>query len=535
MTGIVLKCFLALMLMQQPSAPTAIVIEGQVLRAGIPETIPIVHARVELTDGANKTIAVFSDSAGHFIATGVTPGRYKVTAAAEDYVMAELGQKTVGSPGTPLVITANQKTDPLQFKLVPAANLMGTVRDYDGEPLAGALVEVLKPQYGAGTLGGRTVAGMRTDDRGEYRIYSLTPGEYFVRVTYAKPLAGGPAFILNPNAAPARTGYLPMYFNNAADISSAGMISLKPGETVDRVDLRLAPAATVNIRGTVTDSRTGKPAQVFLQIQGSDSRSRATAFQSPTDASGKYEFHGVPEGAYVIIAISLVDERPVGLRPVDVADKDLSNVDFTLVPGVTVTGRIHLEGEKPLPQWGGTQVNLLSPVLSARSRPSPNGDFTVSNVWEGSYPLAVLGLPAGYYVKTARFGAVDATKEPITVGSNVRDVIDIVIADDTGGIKATVADAGDKPYATATVVLVPDEKHRNESAYYKTAVSDAAGSVVIKDIPPGDYTLFAWDYVDAGAWYNPDFLRQQMHNGVDLKIEQKSDREIRIRVVEMAK
>jgi hypothetical protein len=74
----------------------------------------------------------------------------------------------------------------------------------------------------------------------------------------------------------------------------------------------------------------------------------------------------VPEGAYVIVALSLTDERPVGSRPLDVADKDLANVDFTLVPGVTVNGRIHVDGEKQLPQWGGAEVDLLSPVNSAR-------------------------------------------------------------------------------------------------------------------------------------------------------------------------
>jgi hypothetical protein len=42
-------------------------------------------------------------------------------------VTGEYGQKAVGFPGTPLVITANQKIEPLLFKLVPAANLMGTV------------------------------------------------------------------------------------------------------------------------------------------------------------------------------------------------------------------------------------------------------------------------------------------------------------------------------------------------------------------------------------------------------------------------
>jgi hypothetical protein len=210
--------------------------------AGIPEAIPIGHARIELTDAANKTTVAYSDSTGHFHAAGIAPGKYKVTAAAEDYVTAEYGQKAVGFPGTPLVITANQKIEPLLFKLVPAANLMGTVRDYDGEPLAGALVEVLKTPIWRGFARRADCCRMRTDDRGEYRIYSLTPGEYFVRATVCQASCRTDRRSSSIRMRhPREAGYLPMYFSNATDISSAGMISLKAGETVDRVDLRLAP------------------------------------------------------------------------------------------------------------------------------------------------------------------------------------------------------------------------------------------------------------------------------------------------------
>ena len=78
-------------------------------------------------------------------------------------------------------------------------------------------------------------------------------------------------------------------------------------------------------------------------------------------------------------------------------------------------------------------------------------------------------------------------------------------------------------------MLVPGEKHRDDGAYYKTGTSDSGGSIAIKGIPPGEYTLFAWEYVDAGAWYNPDFIREQMPNGVAIKIDSNGELEVRIR------
>jgi hypothetical protein len=141
-------------------------------------------------------------------------------------------------------------------------------------------------------------------------------------------------------------------------------------------------------------------------------------------------------------------------------------------------------------------------------------------------------LPAAIYVKSARFGANDAMKESIIVGSNVRDVIDIVIADDTGGIKATVIDAAGKPYDAATVVLVPDESTGTTVAYYKTGTSDSAGSIAIKGIPPGDYTLFAWEYIDAGAGTIWTLFASKMPNGVAVTIDPGREVDVRIRAAE---
>jgi hypothetical protein len=44
---------------------------------------------------------------------------------------------------------------------------------------------------------------------------------------------------------------------------------------------------------------------------------------------------------------------------------------------------------------------------------------------------------------------------------------------------------------------------------------------VLKNIPPGNYKLFAWDDVLSTAWMNPDFIKTFEDSGVAVKVEQK--------------
>jgi hypothetical protein len=52
--------------------------------------------------------------------------------------------------------------------------------------------------------------------------------------------------------------------------------------------------------------------------------------------------------------------------------------------------------------------------------------------------------------------------------------------------------------------------------YY--AVTDADGHYTIKDVPPGDYTVFAWESVDGEAYYNPEFLKSYEEQGSALHV-----------------
>ena len=142
--------------------------------------VAVENARVELSVGETSSRIVRTDARGRYEITGIQPGQYRLKVTADGFAAAEFGQPATNMPRVTLSVAAGSTADPISFQLVRAATITGRVFDIDSEPLAGAIVLVSKAVYGPN---GRRVAPAgftRTDDRGEYRLYWLTPDEYYV-------------------------------------------------------------------------------------------------------------------------------------------------------------------------------------------------------------------------------------------------------------------------------------------------------------------------------------------------------------------
>jgi hypothetical protein len=124
------------------------------------------------------------------------------------------------------------------------------------------------------------------------------------------------------------------------------------------------------------------------------------------------------------------------------------------------------------------------------------------------------------------------TPGQITVSSGSQDSLDIVISAASGNLKGTVRNAAGAPFPAARVVLAPEEKFRGIRPLYQVISSDQNGSFSIRGIPPGHYTLFAWDSVETGAYFNRDFMRPYEARGVPVEIEPRVESSVRAQVIE---
>src|SRR5206468_5450232 len=94
-------------------------------------------------------------------------------------------------PGTPVTLADGQELATIDLRVVRGGVITGRVLDEDGEPLARAVVTVQRYQYVRGERQLSPAGGDQTDDRGQYRVFGLPPGDYYVSAT-----AGGLAQFL---------------------------------------------------------------------------------------------------------------------------------------------------------------------------------------------------------------------------------------------------------------------------------------------------------------------------------------------------
>jgi Carboxypeptidase regulatory-like domain len=143
---------------------------------------PVSRARVMITAGNDLPggRAMLTDESGVFDFTDLPAGRYTVTASKTGYVSISYGQRRPLQAGTPLQLTQGQQVRNLDLRLPRGSAITGHVFDESGEPLPGTTVRVLMYRYAQGNRQLVPAGNAQTDDRGEYRVWGLNPGDYYV-------------------------------------------------------------------------------------------------------------------------------------------------------------------------------------------------------------------------------------------------------------------------------------------------------------------------------------------------------------------
>lgn len=543
-----------------PESATTGSIEGVVLRAGSDE--PIAGARVTISSVASRNascmnaissagLSIVSDSQGKFSFKGLVAGPFCIAAGANGYAKQIYGQRAAIGQGTAINVNAGQTVRDIVVPLTVASSIAGRIRDNLGQSAAGVQVQLLRLAYNSnGQRSFQSAGNARTDDRGEYRLYWITPGRYFVLA--GTSLQGfQTAGLGSPNEIPGDI-LGPTYYPNAADVSQATAIEVKPASDIGGVDFRLGRQSTYRIRGRVIDSRTGQapPSFSITSITVSPpggSSNFTTASQSTNFLDGTFEIReGVP-GLHVYraqVSISntvtpgnagVVSTLALSAGTAQVAVNVTSDVDgllLTIASPVSVPGRLTMEGQSPSGSWlDRTRVQLLpsiggvlAPIGGPAPRtqvPSADGSFRADTVLPGEYLVQVTGMPPDVYVKQARFRDADILNSPMQFGLADSGTIEILLSPKGGQIDGTVVDEKQRAVQGTMVVLVPDQ-HRDRFDLYKTPVTDAVGHFNMVGVPPGDYKLFAWDGIDAYAWFDPVVLKTFEPQGKPVHVTESS-------------
>ena len=351
---------------QQAVPPTALLM-GVIVDAA--DSRPVPEATVTLA-GLTSPIDVVTDAEGRFVFMDLPKGTFTITATKPGYAQGALGRRRPNGAQQVITIADAERIGELRVPIWKLAVITGRVVDEAGEPLIGVSVSALQRTVLAGNRTFTPGPRIRTDDRGIYRLASLTPGDYVVvvastqatmpvsvvdmfmqqRAPVAKPgessfsrdlqmtvaperfnmferhtsarlgtlafLSTGGGVLAGTAPPPSADGRMHVYpsrsYPAASTAAEAGIVSVRSGEERTNVDFQLTLVPTSRVSGVVTGPDGPLVAALSL-VPDTEDLFTSIGFETATtmsDSSGRFTFIGVPPGRHHLRAVWL--SVPVG-------------------------------------------------------------------------------------------------------------------------------------------------------------------------------------------------------------------------------
>jgi hypothetical protein len=477
---------------------------------------PLRKARVLLQSTADRTrtISATTDPGGHFEIKGLQPGLYQLTVSRVGYVTQKYGQRKPADPGATLTLRPGQELKDLQFRMIPSAVIAGRILDEDGEPLPSVTVSALRETYDKGKRSLSAGASVESNDLGEYRLFGLAPGRYFVSARYQSWRHGGNDG--EEQAQSSSQGYAKMYYPGVPDRSRASSIAIKSGEEIPSIEILMRQVLVYHIRGHVFNQVTHRPGAdsyvLLLPKTPSQQGDFADSFTMVQKRDGSFDIHDVLPGSYIVTSVWFDQGKNYLSRvPVEVGNADVDGISLNIAPGGPVNGRVIWDGQPALDKEDlsirlETTDNSL--VFYSPARVHSDGSFLIPDVSDGSFNAVTDGESKDCYTKDVVYAGRAALEDGFNFARGSAALLEITISSRGARVQGTVTDDDGLPASGVYVALIPDsEARRATHRLYKSLTTDQYGHFDLRGIAPGDYLLFSWTEIEEGAWEDPDFMK----------------------------
>jgi hypothetical protein len=388
----------------------------------------------------------------------------------------------------------------MRVELTPQAVISGTVLDADGLPVEGACVQALRyrmvegrRQLANGQMQNETC---ETNERGEYRVFGLAAGRYYLWVD---------------DAGKWDERYSGQFRGGTREPDERTAVEVKAGQEAANVDCTLARVEGVRVSGQLA-TNSGREAIVALEpVERWLGRRHATSYSR----AGAFTLRHVLPGRYRLTATTGNSIQP---KPADLVDTQMLEVGTTDVSGISLNLRpqeaVNLAGTLEMEEGGeapATEIRLSAHIGSLRrTAVSEGGKFTLPGVPPGRHNLEI--LPAGGYnavprdaipiTMDVRLGAVSGYHNMLKVEPGGATDLHITLAGKRARLTGTLRDAAGAPAAYAMLCL-----RRKGALRHFLALTDGQGNFTWSG-PAGDFELLAAPEADEEntPLTDPDFL-----------------------------
>jgi protocatechuate 3,4-dioxygenase beta subunit len=537
-------------------------VQGRVLdELGRP--VPAVVVRAFAVTGGTGPVGA-SDAAGHYEIRNLAAGTYRVvanlTSAPANVVTQSADGRVVVSartfrvpqdgPGQLVVIGPSEQLTGVDITLQRGAVITGHVVDAAGEPLEGVTVEAWTRRR----AGGRTIVepavvgsfnglvGRRTDDRGQFRLFDLPPGTYYLAAVERAP-----------DWDSTTAGRLVFHPSAVSPAMAAPVAVQEGGEAFASITFEPGPLSMVE--GQVFDE-SGEPFQGTMRLisRAREGAQVAMAY-SMLVRDGTFRFPDVPPGEYVVQAVARIIN---GIRLAAIGESGLRfGVAFvSATPGAAASavvqtgtgsvlrGRVVVEGSRGQPPLIPISIDGvpadpdLSPAELRRARVQPDGSFEIAGLF-GPMRFAA-DLPAGWRLESIYIDGVNAADDPVTFDSaqHSRAGVEVVIA--RGGAEIGGRISGDPGLrAGALVVAGPGDPTRwhERSRFVKMTTADRDGRFTLTGLPAGQFVVAAIDASTLRAWggepLSADDIRFLMSGAANVSVSADGRASVDVRVMQL--
>jgi hypothetical protein len=320
-----------------------------------------------------------------------------------------------------------------------------------------------------------------------------------------------------PARGPAR-----IYYPGTLWSAEAFAVVTAAGQDIEGIDFVVTDVPVVRVSGTVTTASGARPAGLSVRFRSAADVSEG-AMGLLSRAGDGFEFRDVPPGEYWLLAVAVATPNAapeyVATR-ITVDVPGVMDLALTTAPGASVSGQIRTDTWDPVPaglELVAVETALEMPIAGtlpprvatlSRLGVAADGRFMFTSLF-GPRRFRVDNLPAGWALAAVRVGERDITDEWFDVsGSQLMAPIEVVITSRTATVTGRVHfDVGRTAGRPRVVVFSEDrERWSPTSRFVWTVEADADGRFEISGVLPGAYRIAAVEYLDDGAWMDPDVL-----------------------------